>query len=49
MDHSPDLDALDEDVDLLDFEARDELDASVAERARVVLRGLPARPGTVRR
>lgn len=49
MDHSPDLDALTADVDLLDFDARDELDASFAEAARVAMSGLPARPGTVRR
>jgi hypothetical protein len=49
VDHSPDLDALTADVDLLDFDARDELDASFAEAARVVVSGLPARPGTVRR
>ncbi|RLK22672.1 hypothetical protein DER29_0511 [Micromonospora sp. M71_S20] len=37
-----------EGYDLLDFEARDDLDDAYADDLRAVVTGLPARPGTRR-
>lgn len=36
------------DYDLLDFDARDDLDAHAADVARALVFDLPARPGTIR-
>lgn len=50
MDHLLTLDDVrdDADVDLLDFDTRDEMDHVAADRSREVMFGLPARPGTRR-
>lgn len=42
----PDYPGADLDYDLLDFDARDELDAEAAQDFRALATGRPARPGT---
>ena len=42
----PDFPGADLDYDLLDFDARDELDAEAAQDLREIMTGRPARPGT---